>query len=114
MHIVKSVGVMSVAKIMGVIYGCIGLLFAPIFILFGLLGSFADKGNIPFAGIFSVAFAIFMPITYGVMGFISGAIGGLIYNFVAKWIGGFELELEPRTGALVAPYPIIPPPTPAI
>src|SRR3982074_2936467 len=33
MQIVKSVGVMSVAKIMGLIYGCMGLIFAPFFLL---------------------------------------------------------------------------------
>jgi hypothetical protein len=31
MHIVKSVGVLSVAKILGVMYACLGLIFAPFF-----------------------------------------------------------------------------------
>ncbi len=112
MHIVKSVGVMSVAKIMGLTYGCIGLIFAPIFVLFGLLGAFAGgHDKIPFAGIFGVGFAIFMPIFYGVMGFVLGAIGAFLYNLIANWVGGFELELEVRPSGTVAPYPIVPPPT---
>ena len=45
MHILKSVGVMSVAKIMGLLYGCMGLLFAPFFLLFGLLGSLVGSGQ---------------------------------------------------------------------
>jgi hypothetical protein len=43
MHIVKSVGVMSVAKIMGLIYGCMGLIFVPLFLLVGLVGSMAGQ-----------------------------------------------------------------------
>ena len=58
MHIVKSFGVMSVAKIMDVLYACMGLVFAPFFVLFGLLGLMAGQGNSPFAGIVGVFVAI--------------------------------------------------------
>ena len=109
MHIVKSVGVLSVAKIMGLIYGCMGLIFAPIFLLIGVLGSFAGQSNGMFAGLFSVVGAIFLPLFYGVLGFIAGAIGALLYNLFARWVGGFELELHVTPGGLTAPYPIIPP-----
>jgi hypothetical protein len=114
MHILKSVGVMSIAKLMGLLYGCLGLIFAPIFLLIGLLGSFAGSDKTPLAGVFGVVFAILMPVFYGAIGFVSGAISGLLYNLFAKWVGGFQFELEPRTTLPVAPYPIIPPPTPGI
>jgi hypothetical protein len=114
MHIVKSFGVMSVAKIMGVLYACMGLLFAPFFLLFGLLGSMAGQENSPFAGIVGVIVAIFLPFFYGVLGFIGGAIGALLYNLLSKWVGGFEVEVELRPTTPVAPYPIIPPATPSI
>jgi hypothetical protein len=114
MHILKSVGVMSVAKLMGLLYGCLGLIFAPIFLLIGLLGSFAGSDKTPLAGVFGVVFAILMPVFYGAMGFVFGAIGALLYNLLAKWVGGFEFELEARTTLPAAPYPIIPPPTPGI
>jgi hypothetical protein len=110
MHTIKSVGVLSVAKILGLVYGCMGLLFAPFFLLFGLIGSVAGQGRSPFAGIFGVVFAILMPILYGAMGFVSGAIGTLLYNLFARWVGGFELEIEVRPQILTAPYPIVPPP----
>lgn len=114
MQIVKSVGVMSVAKISGLIYACLGLLFAPFFLLIGVLGSLAGQQKSPFAGVFGVIFALFMPVIYGVMGFIFGAIGGLLYNTFAKLVGGFELELEVQPDRLTAPYPIIPPPSPVV
>jgi hypothetical protein len=113
MHIIKSVGVLSVAKIMGMVYGCIGLIFAPFFLLIGLVGSMAGQSKSPFAGIFGVGFAILMPVLYGGMGFLSGLIGALLYNLFARWVGGFELEIEQRRQTLTAPYPIIPPPSPA-
>src|SRR5579862_2418598 len=106
MHIIKSVGVLSVAKILGLIY-------APFFLLIGTLASLAGQHKGPFPGIFGVAFALFMPVFYGLIGFICGAIGALLYNLFAKLVGGFELELELRPVTLTAPYPIIPPATPA-
>ncbi len=114
MHIVKSFGVMSVAKIMGLMYACMGLLFAPFFLLIGLLGSMAGQEKSPFAGIFGVVIAILLPFFYGALGFIGGAIGALLYNLFAKWVGGFEVEVELRPTTPVAPYPIIPPANPGI
>jgi hypothetical protein len=111
MHIIKSVGVLSVAKIMGMIYGCMGLIFAPFFLLIGLMGSAMGRQNSPLAGIFGIGFAVFMPVLYGAMGFISGLIGALLYNLFARWVGGFELELETRPAFATAPYPLVPPPT---
>jgi len=111
MHIVKSVGVLSVAKIMGLLYGCLGLIFVPFFLLIGLVGSLAGQDKTPFAGIVGVVLAILMPFMYGVLGFIAGAIGSLLYNLLAKLVGGFEVELEVQP-KLTAPYPIVPAPGP--
>lgn len=75
----------------------------------GLIGSLAGAGKSPFAGIFGMVFAILMPVLYGVLGFIAGAIGALLYNLFAKWVGGFEVEVELRQATPTAPYPIVPP-----
>jgi hypothetical protein len=112
MHIIKSVGVLSVAKITGLMYACMGLLFAPLFLLIGVLAAAAGQRNNPLAGIFSVGIALLLPLFYGVMGFVGGLAGAFFYNLLARWVGGFELELELRPQTLTAPYPIIPPATP--
>lgn len=109
MYTVKSVGVLSVAKIMGLVYACLGLLFAPFFLLVGLLGSTLNPQKTPLNGMFGVAFAIIMPFLYGLLGFLGGAIGALLYNLFAKLVGGFELDLELQPQTLTAPYPIVPP-----
>jgi len=114
MYILKSVGVMSVAKIMGLLYGCAGLLFVPLFLLIGLLGSLAGQQKTPFAGLIGIALAVMMPLMYGLMGFVVGALGAWLYNLLSNWVGGLELELNLQPSGLVASYPIVPPSTPTI
>lgn len=117
MHILKSVGVMSVAKVMGFIYGCMGLIFVPIFLIIGIMGSVVSQKDTPFApfaGLFGILMAVMMPLAYGAMGFIMGAIGAALYNLIAKKVGGVELEFEVIPSGAVAPYSLVPPPTPPI
>lgn len=109
MHTVKSVGVLSVAKVMGLIHACLGLLLAPFFLLMGLIPAATNpQQNNPLAGFFGVGIAVVAPFFYGVMGFIFGAIGSLLYNLFARLVGGFELQLEAKYMVPVAPHPVIP------
>lgn len=111
MQILKSVDVLSVGKITGLLYGCLGLILVPIFLLIGLMGSALGK-NSPIAGIFGVGFALLMPILYAIFGFIMGLIGALLYNLFADWVGGIEVELEMKPVMTTAPYPLVPPQNP--
>ncbi len=43
-------------------------------------------------------FAILGPVFYGVLGFIFTAIACLVYNLLAGWIGGIEVELDDSHG----------------
>ncbi len=108
MHRVKRFDVLSVAKISGLCYGAMGLLFVPFFLLFGMIAGQAGRqvgSGIPGMGaMFGVGMAIMAPIFYAVMGFIMGAIGAFIYNLISGWIGGIEVELEPLT---VAPVQLV-------
>jgi hypothetical protein len=95
---IKRFDPIQLAKMFGVLYGLMGLLLVPIFLLGAFLTSLAPKpaGGPPaqFAAIFGIGFAVAAPIFYGVMGFLPGLIGGFVYNLVAKWIGGIEVEVE--------------------
>lgn len=106
MHRVKSFDVMSVAKISGLCYGIMGLVFVPFFLLIGMVAGQAGKqaGGMPpgFAAMFGVGMAVMMPVMYAVMGFLMGALGAFIYNLISKWIGGIEVELEPMRTAAVS------------
>jgi hypothetical protein len=37
---------------------------------------------------------IFFPICYGLIGGVFGAIGAVIYNLVAGWVGGLEVDIS--------------------
>ena len=94
MQVLKSVGVMSIARIMGLIYGCMGLLFVPFFLLFAILGSVAGQNKNPLAGLLGIVFAIAMPFLYGVTGF-----AGLSWNWNCSLRGRrhlIRLRLLPR------------------
>jgi len=102
MHTIKSIGILSCAKINAAVYGALGLLFMPIFLLAALAGAFAGPRNNPLAGALGVVFALVMPVFYAAMGFVTGLLGSLIYNLFAKWLGGIEIELQPPLSPAVA------------
>jgi hypothetical protein len=95
MQRIKSVGVLSCAKMLGVLYGCMGLLFIPIALVGGLASIASQQTNSAISGAALLAFGLLAPFLYGGMGFVSGAIGAWIYNLIAKRLGGIEVQLDP-------------------
>lgn len=92
MQKIKKLGVLSVAKLQAVIMAVVGLfigviyaLLSPIMRTVGAGGVGADLGPIAI---------IILPIFYGILGFVFGALGAWLYNLFAKWLGGIEVELE--------------------
>jgi len=77
-----------------------GLIALPFLLLAGALGAFAQQTqgsqSAPAAVIGGMFFAlaIFLPIFYAIMGFLIGVIGAAIYNLLAAWIGGIEMDVE--------------------
>src|SRR5881394_3956483 len=74
------------AKVSGVLYALVGLLFCPIFYI-------ASRAA-PNATGFGIGFVILVSVLYGVGGFIFTLIGAALYNVVAGWVGGIEVALE--------------------
>ena len=58
------------------------------------LAAAGGDGDAVVGMIFGVGAIIFLPIFYGVLGFIGGAIMAIVYNVVAGFAGGLELALE--------------------
>jgi hypothetical protein len=91
---IRKFGVGQTAKVAGVLYALMGLVFIPVFLV---MSAFAPKQ----AGFGGVGFAFAMPILYGVFGFICTAIACALYNLVAKMVGGIEVETDgPGTGGV--------------
>jgi hypothetical protein len=99
----KRLAPLQAGKMLGVLYGCMGLIFLPIFLVVAGAGVFAQHAQAahggpeaPAAMMAGIMFGmgLFMPVMYGVMGFVFGVLGAAIYNLIARWIGGIEVEVE--------------------
>jgi len=44
--------------------------------------------------LFGVGAIVALPIFYGLLGFIFALIGAAVYNLVASWVGGVELDVQ--------------------
>lgn len=90
----KRIGIVSMVKLMGLLYLLIGLVLGAVFTLVAVLGvKAAGGGGIMGLLLGPVAIVIF-PVIYGLVGAIAGLIGALLYNFAARVTGGLELELR--------------------
>ncbi len=92
--IIKRVGVLKLAIFQGCMCAGLGLIAALPFVLFGsMLAGLGHNSALP--GMFGgIAALIFIPILYGVFGFIMGAIAAALYNLIAGVVGGIEIEVE--------------------
>jgi len=99
----RSVDVLSCAKIYGILHMAIGVVVALFLVLIGLVGLAAAPGQQKFGMIGVLVFAALSPFLYGLFGFIVGALMTLLYNWVAASVGGIKMELESLTEPQVAP-----------
>lgn len=96
--VLKRVGVLSCGKISGVIYAAFGLLagllLTVISFLGAAIGTMANESQGAVIMLFGVGAVIILPIMYGMLGFIGGLVAAALYNLVAGFLGGLEVELE--------------------
>jgi hypothetical protein len=88
----SSFSIGQTAKVLGVLYGLMGLIFVPFFVLAATFSPNREAG-------FGIGFALALPVIYGAMGFIFTAIGCALYNWVAGMVGGIEIKLDNGPGA---------------
>ena len=90
---VKRLRVLFVSRLQAILMSLIGLVTGMLYAFGGatyeLLTGTLNAGT-------ALAFLalIGMPLLFGVFGFVAGAMGALLYNLAAKWVGGIELDLE--------------------
>ncbi len=83
---IRNIDPVQAAKVVAVLYLMVGLVLVPIFLFLAFMDSNAFG--------FGMGFAIFIPVFYAVIGFISTIIFCALYNLVAGWVGGIEVEFE--------------------
>lgn len=92
---VKKLGVYQTSKVAAVIFFLLSLvIILPVSLIantFNHMGPNQGFPGFPFGG---TIFFILLPLLYALFGFITTAISCVVYNLVAKWTGGIELEFE--------------------
>jgi hypothetical protein len=79
---------------LALLYGIMGLIFCPFFLLFSFLAPHGASQQRMGMMVFGTGFAVLLPFLYAAMGFVGGVISAFIYNIIAKWVGGIEVEVE--------------------
>lgn len=108
--VIRRVGVLSLGKVLGVLYALLGLVFGAITAFFWtmtvLLGVAAGGQDaegtgalVGFGLLFGVGALILYPVLLGILGFVGGLITALFYNLVARFVGGLEVDLENKRQA---------------
>lgn len=90
----KRVAPLSAGKVLALLYGAMGLIFIPFFLIMSALTSQLPTAQRGIFAAMGVGFALFLPVLYAVIGFIGGVLSAAIYNLAAKFVGGIEVEVE--------------------
>lgn len=87
----------SVAKVTGLVFFILGLIGVVLLVLVTLVAKPQTYYHLRFGAIAQgdIVFLLFMPINYGIAGFVFGYISAVAYNLVAKYVGGIKVELGP-------------------
>jgi len=111
--ILKQIGVLSLARMLGGLYAAIGLIIGVFFSIASAIGGLAasmaanteEAAGAAIALMFGVGAIIFVPLMYGAMGFIGGAFAALLFNLLAGVFGGIEMTFvnPPTTSPVIRP-----------
>jgi hypothetical protein len=102
--VIRHIGVWSVSRLYGALCAAMGLLFGAIFALVAMVGgsmagamgnSGSGLGSGGLGAMFGIGAIIILPLVYGVMGLVVGAIGAALYNLFAGMLGGIQFDTEP-------------------
>jgi hypothetical protein len=94
--IIKRVGPVSCAKVAGTVYAIVGVAIGAAISLITWVGGFASSnaGAAGLGGAVGLASIIIFPILYGCIGFVATFLGAWLYNLVAGFVGGIEMEVQ--------------------
>lgn len=92
---IKRFNVVKTSTVAAVMYMVVVAIFVvPFALLFGMAATAADApAQFGFVAILGIAISLIF--IYGLLGWVVTAVACLIYNVVAGWIGGIEVEIEP-------------------
>jgi len=92
MQKIKEVGIVSLAKIMAIIYAFFGLIVGIFISLSSVFGVEASPEISQLQGVGFFAIIIF-PIIYGLIGGFSGIASGFFFNMAVNWVGPLQVKI---------------------
>ena len=98
----RSIGVLSCAKITAAIYFALGLLIVPFILVGAVAGTLAGPMSNALGSVALIVIGVLAPVFYGAMGFVIGAFSAFVYNLFAGWLGGLELVLQAPVTTITA------------
>jgi len=116
MYQIRRFNVLKTSTVVAVMYMVIVAIFVvPFVLLFAFAGATGGGGGGSILG-GAIGLGIVAIFGYGILGWVFTAIACLIYNGVAGWIGGIEVQVEPVAPPAPPPAwisPTAPPAPPA-
>ncbi len=96
--VINRVSPLSVAKLAGILYAILGLIFGAIISLIVLAGGMTPNADEPGAAavgvIFGAAAVIVLPILYGGLSFVMALLMAALYNVTARIVGGVHVDVS--------------------
>jgi hypothetical protein len=94
--VIKRLAPLSLAKIVGMLYVVLGLIFGATFSLAAMADAFAfDQADTPpFFRLMGTGAVFMFPIFYGCLGFIMSLVAAWLYNILAGLVGGIEIDIQ--------------------
>jgi hypothetical protein len=96
--VINRVNPLSVAKLAGMLYAILGLIFGAIISVValagGMAGNFDEPGAAPIGVIFGAGAVILLPILYGGLGFVMTLLMAALYNITARIVGGVQIDVS--------------------
>lgn len=87
-HQIKSISVLQSSKIVSALYAILGIFYALVGVPMFIIGIATGNKQLIAMGIMF----ILMPVFTALAGFVFFAIFAALYNLLARWLGGIEVE----------------------
>lgn len=97
---IKRIRIASAAKVIGFLFVLIGLIFGEIAAFLATRFQMnlphlnTEIMGMPMHSALGLASLLVIPLAYGLLGVLLGALLAIMYNLTAGWFGGIEIEYE--------------------
>ncbi|MCJ8165915.1 hypothetical protein MKJ04_13775 [Pontibacter sp. E15-1] len=100
---IKKVNVLSFAKFQAILLALVGMICGIWYSIGGLLVDTlvslgwvitSETPGLSYGTVLALMALLAMPALAAIAGFVLGLVEAILFNVVAKWLGGIELEFE--------------------